>query len=187
MSSARSSLPAVPRIEVVRTAEIDVPQRVAIVELCTSAHGVDFGELFDLLPPDGLHVIARLDGFMVGHAVITTRWLRHGDGPFLRTAYVDAVATAPGYQRRGIGSAVMRRLAVAAEGDGFEIGALESELRGFYEHLGWELWRGPRAALTEAGLVPTPDQEGVFVLRWRNTPPLDPLGHLTIKADGRFW
>ena len=64
-------------------------------------------ELFSLLPPDGLHVIARLDGEVVGHAVITTRWLRPDGLPFLRCAYVDAVATAPTHQRQGIGGRVM--------------------------------------------------------------------------------
>jgi GNAT superfamily N-acetyltransferase len=44
----------------------------------------------------------------------------------LRTAYVDAVATLPEYQRRGIGTAVMRYLAsVVTDCD---IACLETEL-----------------------------------------------------------
>ena len=131
--------------------------------------------------------MAHLDRELVGHAVITTRWLRPDGLPYLRCAYVDAVATAPTHQRQGIGGAVMRRMAEAAEADGFEIGGLESELRGFYEPLGWERWRGARAAQTDGGLVSTPDEEAVFVLRIARTPPLDLDGPLTIKADGRFW
>ncbi len=175
------------RIATVRTSDLSPAQRGAIVDLCSEAHGVDFGELFSMLPPDGLHVIAAVDDEVVGHAVTTTRWLRPGGLPFLRCAYVDAVATAPTHQHQGIGGAVMRRLAQAADVDGYEIGALESELRGFYEPLGWERWRGARAAQTDGGLVSTPDEEGVFVLRLARTPPLDVDGPLTIKADGRFW
>ena len=175
------------RIATARTADLGPVQRAAIVDLCSWAHGVDFGELFAFLPPDGLHVIAHLDAEVVGHAVTTTRWLRPGALPFLRCAYVDAVATAPTHQRLGIGSAVMRRLAEAADVDGYDIGGLESELRGFYEPLGWMRWRGARAAQTDAGPVATPDEEGVFVLRLARTPPLDVDGPLTVKADGRFW
>jgi GNAT superfamily N-acetyltransferase len=175
------------RIATARTVDLRPHEREAIVELCTWAHGVDFGELFALLPPDGLHVIAHLDAKTVGHAVITTRWLQPDGLPFLRCAYVDAVATAPNQQLRGIGHAVMRRLAEAAEADQYEIGGLESELRGFYEPLGWERWRGDRAAQTDVGPVATPDELGVFVLRMARTPPLDLDGSLTVKADGRFW
>ena len=175
------------RIVTARTADLSPAQRAAIVDLCSWAHGVDFGELFSFLLPDGLHVIAHLDDEVVGHAVTTTRWLRPGGLPFLRCAYVDAVATAPTHQRQGIGGAVMRRLALAADVDGYEIGGLESELRGFYEPLGWVRWRGDRAAETDGGLVVTPDKDGVFVLRLARTPPLDVDGPLTVRADGRFW
>jgi aminoglycoside 2'-N-acetyltransferase I len=182
--------PGVPdalRIETSRTADLRGGERAAVVELCSLAHGVDFGGLFSLLPPDGVHVIARLDVGPVGHAVITTRWLRPDSLAFLRCAYVDAVATAPTHQRQGVGHAVMRRLAEAAESDRFEIGCLESELRGFYEPLGWEQWRGPLAAQTDAGVVRTPDQDGIFILRLSGTPTVDVDGSLTIRADGRFW
>jgi len=175
------------RIETTRTADLGQSERAAIVELCSWAHGVDFGDLFSMLPPDGLHVIARRDADVMAHAVLTTRWVRPGALPFLRCGYVDAVATAPTSQRRGIGSAVMRRLAEAAEAEGFELGGLESELRGFYEALGWLRWRGPLAAMTPKGLVATPDQDGIFVLRLARTPPLDIDGALTVRADGRFW
>jgi aminoglycoside 2'-N-acetyltransferase I len=170
-----------------RTSDLTAEERAAIVELCSWAHGVDFGGLFSLLPPDGLHVIARLDAEIVGHAVITTRWLQPDELPFLRCAYVDAVATAPTHQRQGVGRSVMLRLADAAEADGYEIGCLESELRGFYEPLGWEQWRGPLAAQTDAGVVPTPDQEGIFILRLSRTAGVDVDGPVTIRADGRFW
>jgi hypothetical protein len=53
--------------------------------------------------------------------------------------------------------------------------------------LGWQRWRGQLAGLTDAGLVPTPDQDGIFVLRLAHTPTIDIDAPLTIQADGRLW
>lgn len=55
-------------------------------------------------------MLGYLDAELVGHAVVTTRWLQPSGLPVLRTAYVDAVSTLPRYQRLGYGSAVMRHL-----------------------------------------------------------------------------
>jgi aminoglycoside 2'-N-acetyltransferase I len=175
------------RITTRRTADIDAALQDAIVRMCTTAHGVDFGSLFSFLPLDGLHVIGWMNAEVAGHAVITTRWLQPEGLPILRTAYVDAVATSPAYQSRGIGSAVMRHLAEAVAAEDYEIAGLQSDLRGFYERLGWERWRGPLAGRTETGLAPTPDQDGVFILRLPRTPPLNLHGLLTIEEDGRIW
>jgi aminoglycoside 2'-N-acetyltransferase I len=98
-------------IDTRRTNDINEAERSAIVSLCTQAHQVDFGPLFSFLPPDGLHVLAYAEGQLVGHAVVTTRWLQPANLPLLKTAYVDAVATNPAYQRQGIGIAVMTHLA----------------------------------------------------------------------------
>jgi aminoglycoside 2'-N-acetyltransferase I len=128
-----------------------------------------------------------MDAEVVGHAVITTRWLQPQGLPLLRTAYVDAVTTSQAHQSRGIGSAVMRRVAEEAAAEGYEIGGLESGLRGFYERLGWERWCGPLAGRTEAELTPTPEQDGIFILRLPKTPPLGLDGLLTIEVNGRIW
>jgi aminoglycoside 2'-N-acetyltransferase I len=99
-------------LRTLRTNELDEATRSAVIRLCIDAHQEeDFRNLFSYLPPDGLHVLADLGGELVGHAVVTTRWLQPLDLPLLRTAYVDAVATSPAQQRRGVGSAVMSHLA----------------------------------------------------------------------------
>jgi aminoglycoside 2'-N-acetyltransferase I len=77
----------------------------------------------------------------VGHACWTTRRLRPEGCPPIRTAWVDAVTIAPAYQRQGIGTAVMRRL--AEETGGFQLRALGTEQMTFFERLGWERWHGP--------------------------------------------
>ena len=167
------------------TKDLSETERSAIVRLCTEAHQVDFGALFSFLPPDGLHVLAYAEGQLVGHAVVTTRWLQPDNLPLLKTAYVDAVATAPAYQRQGIGGAVMRHLASVIQD--YELACLETERVSFYAQLGWEEWRGPLAGRKETELIPTPDQKGIMILRLIHTPPLDQLGSLTVQYDGRIW
>ena len=177
----------VPAICKVGTSELDEETRTAIVRLCVEAHQEDdFQNLFSYLPPEGIHVLAFLGDRLVGHAVVTIRWLQPGNLPLLRTAYVDAVATLPEHQGRGIGTAVMRYLAsVVTDCD---IACLETERGAFYEHLGWEEWRGPLAGRSGGGLIPTPNQRGIMILRLAGSPVLDLDALLTIEAQPmRIW
>jgi aminoglycoside 2'-N-acetyltransferase I len=172
-----------------RTSRLDEEARSAVVRLCIEAHReADFENLFSYLPPEGLHALAHLDDDLVGHAVVTTRWLQPAGLPLLRTAYVDAVATSPVHQRRGVGRAVMRALAAQMSDDDYEVGCLETDKPAFYERLGWQEWRGPLAGRSDGGLIPTPDQRGVMVLRLPRTPWLDFDSLLTIEAGpARIW
>ena len=117
--------------------------RARRIRLCVEAHDEpDFEHLFSYLPPAGLHVRGRLRDRLMSHAVVTTRWLQQGELPPMKTAYVDAVATARDCQGHGHGSTVMR--AVAANVTDYDIACLQtSDASAFYERLGWELWQGP--------------------------------------------
>jgi hypothetical protein len=80
----------------------------------------------------------------------------------------------------------MQRLAEKI-GD-YEIGFLQTDRTSFYAHLGWKEWRGPLAGRSDDGLIPTPDQHGVMVLRLSNTPPVDLDAALTIECQReRIW
>ena len=80
----------------------------------------------------------------------------------------------------------MTRLAESI--DDYEIGCLQTDRTGFYARLGWELWRGPLAGRGDDGLIPTPDQRGVMVLRLAPTPPLDLDTGLSIERQPeRIW
>jgi aminoglycoside 2'-N-acetyltransferase I len=114
-----------------------------------------------------------------------TRWLQAGDGPYLRTAYVEMVATEPSFQRFGFATEVMRRL--ANEISGFDLGGLCPAEPELYAKLGWVLWRGPLLIRTLEGVIPTPD-ERVMILKLPNTPPLD--FDLPLSAEwreGELW
>ena len=176
-------------IEARRTATLEGATRDAVVAVCLAAtpEAVSFADLFSLLPPDGIHLLGYDDDRLVSHAVVTTRWVQPAELAPLRTAYVDAVATRPECQGQGFGSAVMRRLAGVASDLDYAIGCLETGKVAFYERLGWERWRGPKAGRGPEGLIPTPDQDGVMVLRLPRTPALDLDGLLTIEYQGRIW
>jgi hypothetical protein len=92
VSSVQDSL----ELRTMRTSDMEKGMRESVVRLCTGAHQEkDFQNLFSYLPPEGLRVLAYLDDRLVGHAVVTIRWLQAANGPLLRTPYVDAVATSP--------------------------------------------------------------------------------------------
>jgi aminoglycoside 2'-N-acetyltransferase I len=146
-----------------------------------------FAQLFSMLPADGLHVLGYSGDKLVSHAVVTTRWLQPEGMALLKTGYVDAVSTAPEVQGRGFGSTVMRRLAEHMTEE-FEIGCLQTDRVGFYNRLGWEEWRGPLAGRGDDGLIPTPEQTGVMVLRLPRTPEVDLGRLLTIERQPeRIW
>lgn len=171
-----------------KTEELDSDMRDTIVNLCIAAHQEeDFKNLFSYVSSGSWHFLGFAGEQVVSHASVSTRWLQQEGLPLLKTAYVDAVATLPASQGRGYGSAVMRDLANRIDG-AYVIGCLETERVGFYERLGWELWRGPLAGRSEKGLIPTPEQQGIMVLRLSQTPPLRLESLLTIEDQGvRIW
>jgi len=175
-------------VRFLKTEEIDAGTREAIVSLCVMAHQEeDFRNLFAYVPSGGLHFLAFQGEQLVSHALVTTRWLQPEGQAVLRTAYVDAVATLPSHQGQGHGSAVMRHLAGTIDRD-YVIACLETERVGFYERLGWQLWRGPLAGRSEQGLIPTPEQNGIMILPLSQTPALNLDSLLTIECqDARIW
>ena len=177
-----------PDVRVLATEELSQARRSEVVDVCIAAHDEqNFTNLFlRYIPSGGRHVLGYRGSELISHAVATTRAAQPESLPVLRTAYIDAVSTLPEYQGQGWGSAVMRRL--AAEIDDYEIGCLQTDKPGFYERLGWELWRGPLAGRGDDGLIPTPDQRGVMILRLRQTPALNLYERLTIEVQpDRIW
>ena len=175
-------------IRVFRTEELNTNLRSAIVDLCVAAHqDENFRDLFSYFPSGSLHFLAFQDQELVSHAIVTTRWLEQEGHSPLKTAYVDAVATLPSAQRRGHGSALMRYLANKVDAN-YAIGCLGTDEAGFYERLGWQVWRGPLAARGEQGLIATPEQHGIMVLGLSQTPELNLDARLIIVGDGkRTW
>lgn len=168
------------------TEDLNAATRAAIIGVCLAAHQEEsFKNLFTYIPTGGRHFLAYCEKTLVSHAVVTTRWLQVADQPLLKTAYVDAVATLPAYQGQGYGSAVMHHLAQNITD--YQIACLETDRPGFYMRLGWEAWRGPLGGRGEEGLIPTPEQKGIMILRLAWTPHLTLDDTLTIEYSGRIW
>ncbi len=125
------------------------------------------------------------DGELVGHASVIQRRLIHG-GRALRAGYVEGVGVRADARRRGHGAAMMEALERVIRG-AYDLGALGAtdEAVALYEGRGWRRWDGPLYALTPAGRVRTPDEEGaVYVLG----DTLDRAGELTCDwRDGDVW
>lgn len=160
-------------------------ERDELLALLSAAYEEDFAAYLNLLP-EPVHLIARVDGRMVSHLCWVTRWLQVGDGPLLRTAYVEAVATLPACQGQGHASALLAVLPplIAA----FDIAALSPSDSAFYARFGWQDWRGPLLIRTDAGLVPPEEEESAMVLRLPRTPALDLDAPLSVEwRPGEVW
>ncbi len=135
----------------------------------------------------GVHALVHDGGELVAHgSVVQRRFLIAGRA--WRVGYVEAVAVAVGARRRGHGSAVMSALETVVR-RAYDLGALSATDDGapLYRARGWQVWRGPTAALTPSGVVPTPDDDGsVHVLVGGEGPDL--TGPLTCDwRDGDLW
>ena len=166
MSYATRQHAALLQIDLVNTGELRSDTREELEALCRAAYNEDLADYFVNVGP-GLHLFGRVGAILVSHAMVVERWLHVVDGPHLRTAYVELVATRPDEQRRGHASALMRRL--AQEIRGYDIGGLSPSEESFYARLGWERWRGPLQIRRGTTMVPSPDEQ-LMVLRLPRTP-----------------
>ena len=109
----------------------------------------------------GVHFVLDVEGEIVTHASVVERDLHVGDRA-VRTAYVEAMGTAPAQQGAGFGSMVMREV-TAYIADRFELGALGTGRHAFYGRFGWQTWRGQTSVRTADGPRRTPEDDG-FIL-----------------------
>ena len=160
-------------------------QRSAVIDLVNRAYEEDLTALFDAFT-GATHVLGIVSETLVTHALWITRRLQIDNGPLLRTAYVELVATDTAWRRRGFASAAMAK--VAQEIQGYDIGALSPFSVAYYARLGWELWLGPLLIRKDGGLLSTPDDEEVMILRLPRTPELDLYASLSVEwREGEVW
>jgi aminoglycoside 2'-N-acetyltransferase I len=177
-------------LQVAHTADLDTEALVAARDL------LDFVFADEMTEEDwnhslgGMHVVARYDELVIGHAAVVQRRIMHAGVP-LRAGYVEGVAVHPEWQRRGIGGKMMDQIEQII-GTAYELGALgaSDDAIDFYEHRGWIKWLGPTAVLSPEGIVRTTEEDGfVYVLPARDgRHPLDIRGDLVCDwRDGDVW
>jgi aminoglycoside 2'-N-acetyltransferase I len=135
----------------------------------------------------GWHVVLLERGVPLAHAAVVPRVLTVVGDP-LRSGYVEGVATTPQRQGEGFGWSVMSRVGQVLH-DEFELGALSTNLRGFYERLGWERWRGPTFVRHGGELIRTEEEDdGIMVLRFGPSVELDLTAPISCAArNGDAW
>lgn len=167
--------PSEPRLRRLLTDELSTDDVAAIRDLMWRAFGTGeegFSEDDWAHSIGGVHFVLDIAGEIVAHASVVEREL-HVRGRPVRTGYVEAVATAPERQGRGLGTIVMQAVTEYVR-EHFDLGALGTGSHAFYERLGWRTWRGPSSVRTPQGNRPTPDEDGyILVLATPTSPELD--------------
>ncbi|WP_299576881.1 GNAT family N-acetyltransferase [uncultured Williamsia sp.] len=112
----------------------------------------------------GVHVLAEVDGVLVGHAAVVPRrvWF---DGDERSCGYVEAVAVAASARRRGVGVTLMREIADLLAS--YDLGALAATDAGapLYAGMGWTTWAGELSVrVTDGSIRGTPDDRGAVMV-----------------------
>jgi aminoglycoside 2'-N-acetyltransferase I len=174
-------------LRIAHTADLDATELAAAKALLTAAFEEDVSAADWEHCLGGMHVLLHEGDALIGHTSVVQRRLLHG-GRALRTGYLEGVAVRHDRRGHGHGDDLLAAAERLVRG-GYELGALASTeaALGFYAARGWLRWRGTTRALSPAGIVRTPDDDGaVFVLP--GPAPLDPAGELTCDwRDGDVW
>jgi len=169
------------------TAELDPPTLRAVRGLLDEAFEGAFGDEDWEHSLGGLHALAVDGERLVGHGAVVQRRMLHR-GRALRVGYVEAVAVVGDRRRTGVASGIMSALEDVIR-RAYDAGALSATDDGarLYLARGWQRWRGPTAALTPRGKVPTPEEDGsVFVLPGQVA--LEPDDEIACDwRDGDLW
>lgn len=149
-----------------RSDELSPEQALELRSLCErawAAKGGDFNTEDWESCLGGTHVFAEEGGAIVAHASVIDRTFEL-DGTHLQTGFVEAVATLPERQGAGYASEVMRTVNALVD-QGFQLGALDTEIPAFYERLGWVLWPGHTGVREPEGVRLTPEEDGNVLVR----------------------
>ncbi len=174
-------------IETFTTAQLSASRQTEIRTLLLDAFAGDFSDDDWEHALGGRHVVVVENDAVVSHAAVVARGLEVSGRPFF-SGYVEAVATSPACQRRGLGGLVMTEAAVVVRRE-FQLGALSTARHEFYEALGWERWQGPTFVRRDAELIRTEDEDdGVMILRFGPSKNVDLSASLSCEGrPGDDW
>ena len=158
-------------IRVVPSAGLDPAEWSALTDLCVAAFAEPWDGYWESIGP-GVHVLAEHPTVgVIAHAAIVDR-LIYPDDAVLQAGYVEAVAVAPDWQRRGVGTEVMEVIDRLIDAR-YELGALGTGTQPFYARLGWVVWQGETWVRLRNGRVERSAGEdgGIMVRFTPATPP----------------
>ena len=147
------------------TADADPGLLDELHALCVRAFAGDFDAEDWEHGLGGRHFVTYEAGIARAHASVVPRTLEVGGRP-LQVGYVEAVATEPDHQGRGLGTVAMEGVARWIRST-YQMGALATGEFGFYERLGWERWSGLTYVRDGVTQVRSEDADGaIMVLRF---------------------
>lgn len=157
------------------TAGLDAADRLALRELLDLAFEGDFSDDDWDHALGGMHaLLAEADtGALLAHASLVPRTLWVGPRR-IDAGYLEAVATRPDAQGRGLGTHVMRLLEDALASH--PLCALSTSSHGFYGRLGWVRWQGPTWVLGADGVRRRSAEEDAGIM-------VRPAGGWDLAAD----
>lgn len=175
-------------VRVVPSHELTASDRAALRRLLDRAYQSDFSDEDWEHTQGGWHAIVDDGGSPVAHASLVERRVIAGVRE-LRAGYVEAVATLPARQRRGLGTAVMQAVGDLIRAR-FDVGLLSTGEHSFDERLGWERWRGPTYVRAASGTIgrSRDDDDSIMMLRCAATRDLDATAEITCdERSGDSW
>jgi aminoglycoside 2'-N-acetyltransferase I len=176
-----------PEVDRIPSAQLADATLVELRGMFDAAFGKRFTDMSFQHSLGGTHFVVAEEGRMISHAAVVARTLKIGDRP-VRTGFIEAVATEPRHQGRGLAWAVMAQVGEAVR-ETFEIGALATGNHAFYTRLGWEQWRGPLFVDAPTGRLRTAEDDGaVYILRTPSSATVDLSDPLTCDWRlGHVW
>ncbi|MGK2881695.1 MAG: GNAT family N-acetyltransferase [Mycobacterium sp.] len=150
-------------VVVVQSSQIDVRCRLALRELWDYAFGSRFTDADAGHAYGGVHVLACNGDRLIGHASAVPRSIKFGERPWRTIGYVEAVATHPSEQRRGVGRLVMGHLHGEITSRWGLALLSTGRATAFYESLGWVPWQGASYTVRGNATVADGEQGGLMV------------------------
>ncbi|MFJ3717670.1 GNAT family N-acetyltransferase [Streptomyces sp. NPDC090057] len=166
-----------PRLRTAHTSALTAAELHRVRALLDEAFDGDFSDEDWDHGLGGIHALVHDGAGLAAHGSVVMRRTLHR-GHWLRTGYVEAVAVRADVRRTGLGGRVMSALEHVVD-RAYDLGALCASEDGapLYTARGWQRWGGRVCALSPAGVVRLPEEEGNVLLRpVRTGRPLDP-GH----------
>lgn len=147
-----------------RTGELTPDERTQLRAMLDEAYEGDFADTDWDNALGGTHLLLYEAEQIVCHASVVPRQLVTGGRTF-RTGFVEAVATRPSHERRGLGTEIMQA-ATAVVREHYELGSLCTGSQAFYERTGWERWQGETFVRKDDAWLRTPEEDdAVMILR----------------------
>ena len=162
-------------IAIAETCDLGVARLAALRRLMQCAFH-DFSGFHWEHASGGLHILGSREGAIVAHAAIVPRRIEFA-GLGHSVGYVEAMAIAPAWQRRGHGTQILATVGEVID-QHYEIGVLSTGSPAFYARSGWTVWRGPSFVRGKHGLARSRDDDGGIMVR---AGPI--LAHISRKAD----